>query len=160
MRPIYKKIQCLNEDEIDFDFNSSRRNLEKKEDQNAFIDYILFLMGTQMRFWLLHWEAKPNSRHVRLDEFMEEFDEYIDSISENIQGNTQQYVATYKYNTIMMPSCQNEHDLIKMLEDKVIEFDQSIKDDPKWTGACNINGNFLEQISKFKYLFNLCDQFD
>lgn len=170
MRVYGKKTRrLLEEDGLEQDFNLSKEddeniNLYYRQSQSKdsqYLEYLKFLMGAEMTLWMIHWQAKPNSRHVRIDEFRNEIDEYVDIIAEVIQGNTEQFSdiagKTYK---LALAGTDDENELIRMIERKVIDFDEEIKDDPEWKGACNANGNFLEAISKYKYLFSLCGKED
>lgn len=120
-----------------------------------FINFINRLEGWKTKCKNLHWAAPKKNIHVYLDDFLEILSDYQDSLAEEIQGILG-HIAPNKI--IGTPSdVLNAMEFILEIKNCTLKFYSAIPDSIEYAGVRSECENFIHNIWKYKYLFELCD---
>ena len=108
------------------------------------------LQGIRTRLKELHYSASNMDIHKLTDEFLEEFDEFDDSLMENSQA----LWGTIKVGELNpeLPKSENFSELLTDLRGILIAIKKESKDDLMWSGIINIVDDFLSTINRYIYL--------
>lgn len=120
-----------------------------------FICYLNTIEGLKTKCKNLHWAAPKKNIHVYLEEFLEEMNEFQDSIAEGYMGITGRMapnVITGKPSNAL-----NATDLIEEVLDATLNFYSKLPEEIIYNGIKSELDDFIQNINKYKYLFNLCD---
>lgn len=121
-----------------------------------FVDFLCKLEGWKTRCKNLHWAAPNKDIHEYLDDFLEILDGYQDSLAEDIMGVLG---SRLNPNSINGTACRasNALEFLKQIDTDTIAFYEKISDDTNYVGIKSETENFIHNIKKYNYLFNLCD---
>ena len=121
-----------------------------------FVDFLCKLEGWKTRCKNLHWAAPNKDIHESLDDFLEILDGYQDSLAEDIMGLLG---SRLNPNSINGTACRanNALEFLKQVDTDTIAFYEKISDDTNYVGIKSETENFIHNIKKYNYLFNLCD---
>lgn len=132
----------------------------KQEDSSMnpsefFINFINKLEGWKTKCKNLHWAAPKKNIHVYLDEFLDILSEYQDGLAEGYQG----ILGHMQPNVIKgTPSdTLNAIDFINEVRGATIVFYDKIPQETIYKGITSECETFIQNINKYKYLFELCD---
>lgn len=120
-----------------------------------FINFLNQLEGWKTKCKNLHWAAPKKNIHVYLDEFLEVLSEYQDSIAEDYQG----VLGHMNPNVIKgIPSDSlTAIEMIMEIKKGTCDFYTAIPDDTCYVGIKSETENFIHNLNKYKYLFELTD---
>lgn len=120
-----------------------------------FISFINLLEGWKTKCKNLHWAAPKKNIHVYLDEFLDVISDYQDGLAEEYQG----LLGHMQPNVIKgTPSdVLNAIDFINEVREGTVKFYENIPKETLYAGIRSECDTFIHNISKYKYLFELCD---
>lgn len=120
-----------------------------------FINFLNQLEGWKTKCKNLHWAAPKKNIHVYLDEFLEVLSEYQDSIAEDYQG----ILGHMNPNVIKgIPSDSlTAIEMIMEIKKGTCDFYTAIPEDTCYVGIKSETENFIHNLNKYKYLFELTD---
>lgn len=131
-----------------------------QEDPNVnpsafFINFLNKLEGWKTKCKNLHWAAPKKNIHVYLDEFLDVLSDYQDGLAEGYMG----ILGRMQPNVIKgIPSVSlNAIDFINEVKGATIMFYDKIPQDTVYKGITSECETFIQNINKYKYLFELCD---
>lgn len=137
------------------DINSNiEENKDLVKDENDII-FIAKLLGFYNKFKILHWAAYNDSIHIRVNEFSEILNNFIDAIAENLQSIIGQFTVE-DITKVNIPIENDPISVINSLKDEVNNWFEIHQEDIEYEGCRNIISGFLENIHKYIYLFRLC----
>ena len=118
-----------------------------------FINFLNILEGWKTKCKNLHLAAPKRNIHVYLDEFLEILSDYQDSIAEDYQG----ILGHMQPNAIKgIPSdTLNAIDFIVEIKQGTCKFYKQIPEETCFIGIKSETENFIHNINKYKYLFEL-----
>lgn len=132
----------------------------KQEDPNMspsefFISFLNRLEGWKTKCKNLHWAAPKKNIHVYLDEFLSILSDYQDSLAEGYMG----ILGRMQPNVIKgTPSdTLNAMDFINEVRGATVVFYDKIPQETVYKGIASECETFIQNINKYKYLFELCD---
>lgn len=132
----------------------------KQEDHSMnpsefFIGFLNRLEGWKTKCKNLHWAAPKKNIHVYLDEFLDILSEYQDGLAEGYMG----ILGKMQPNAIKgIPSDSlNAIDFINEVRGATIVFYDKIPQETIYKGIASECETFIQNINKYKYLFELCD---
>jgi hypothetical protein len=130
-------------------------NKDTVSNTQFFINFINVLEGFKTKCKNLHWSAPKKNIHEYLDAFLKIISDYQDGLAESYQG----LLGKMQPNAIKgVPSdTLNAMDFIKEVKIKTVEFYNSIPAEPEYSGIKSECETFIYNISKYTYLFSLCD---
>lgn len=122
----------------------------------TFVDFICQLEGWKTKCKNLHWAAKKNNIHVRLDEFLEIISDYQDTVAEGIIGVLHTHLGP---NDVKGDpgNITNANDFIDDVLTKTLDFYIQIPDDSQYAGLKSECETFIFNVNKYSYLFSLCE---
>lgn len=120
-----------------------------------FINFLNQLEGWKTKCKNLHWAAPKKNIHVYLDEFLEVLSEYQDSIAEDYQG----ILGHMNPNVIKgIPSDSlTAIEMIMEIKKGTCDFYTAIPEGICYVGIKSETENFIHNLNKYKYLFELTD---
>lgn len=120
-----------------------------------FINFLNRLEGWKTKCKNLHWAAPKKNIHVYLDEFLDVLSDYQDGLAEGYMG----ILGKMQPNAIKsVPSDSlNAIDFINEVRDATIIFYDKIPQETIYKGIVSECETFIQNINKYKYLFELCD---
>lgn len=120
-----------------------------------FINFINQLEGWKTKCKNLHWAAPKKNIHVYLDEFLDIISDYQDGLAEGYMG----ILGKMQPNAVKgIPSeSLNALDFINEVLKGTISFYDKIPKETIYKGIASECETFIQNISKYKYLFSLCD---
>lgn len=134
--------------------------VSKQEDPSMslsefFIGFLNRLEGWKTKCKNLHWAAPKKNIHVYLDEFLDILSEYQDGLAEGYMG----ILGKMQPNVIKgTPSDSlNAIDFINEVRGATIVFYDKIPQETIYKGIASECETFIQNINKYKYLFELCD---
>lgn len=134
--------------------------VSKQEDPSMnpsefFIGFLNRLEGWKTKCKNLHWAAPKKNIHVYLDEFLDILSEYQDGLAEGYMG----ILGKMQPNVIKgTPSDSlNAVDFINEVRGATIVFYDKIPQETIYKGIASECETFIQNINKYKYLFELCD---
>lgn len=132
----------------------------KQEDPNMnpsefFISFLNRLEGWKTKCKNLHWAAPKKNIHVYLDELLSILSDYQDSLAEGYMG----ILGKMQPNVIKgTPSdTLNAIDFINEVRGATVVFYDKIPQETVYKGIASECETFIQNINKYKYLFELCD---
>ena len=132
----------------------SSRSTEVSGSQ-LFINFLNQLEGWKTKCKNLHWAAPKKNIHVYLDEFLDILSDYQDGLAEGYMG----ILGKMQPNVIKgIPSdTLNAIDFINEVRGATIVFYDKIPQETVYKGIASECETFIQNINKYKYLFELCD---
>lgn len=134
--------------------------VNKQEDPSMnlsefFINFLNRLEGWKTKCKNLHWAAPKKNIHVYLDEFLGVLSDYQDGLAEGYMG----ILGKMQPNAIKgVPSDSlNAIDFINEVRGATIIFYDKIPQETIYKGIASECETFIQNINKYKYLFELCD---
>lgn len=134
--------------------------VNKQEDSSInpsefFINFLNRLEGWKTKCKNLHWAAPKKNIHVYLDEFLDILSDYQDGLAEGYMG----ILGKMQPNAIKgVPSDSlNAVDFINEVRGATIIFYDKIPQETIYKGIASECETFIQNINKYKYLFELCD---
>ena len=124
--------------------------------QNGFfINFLNKIEGWKTKCKNLHWAAPKKNIHVYLDEFLGILSDYQDSLAEGYMG----ILGKMSPNVIQGVPCNvlNAIDFIVEVRENTLEFYNKIPNNTIYKGIASECETFIQNINKYKYLFELCD---
>lgn len=120
-----------------------------------FINFLNRLEGWKTKCKNLHWAAPKKNIHVYLDEFLGILSDYQDSLAEGYMG----ILGRMQPNVIKGISSDtlNAIDFINEVRGATIVFYDKIPQETVYKGIASECETFIQNINKYKYLFELCD---
>ena len=120
-----------------------------------FINFLNRLEGWKTKCKNLHWAAPKKNIHVYLDEFLGILSDYQDSLAEGYMG----ILGRMQPNVIKGISSDtlNAVDFINEVRGATIVFYDKIPQETVYKGIASECETFIQNINKYKYLFELCD---
>lgn len=120
-----------------------------------FINFLNRLEGWKTKCKNLHWAAPKKNIHVYLDEFLGILSDYQDSLAEGYMG----ILGKMQPNVIKGISSDtlNAIDFINEVRGATIVFYDKIPQETVYKGIASECETFIQNINKYKYLFELCD---
>lgn len=120
-----------------------------------FINFLNRLEGWKTKCKNLHWAAPKKNIHVYLDEFLGILSDYQDSLAEGYMG----ILGKMRPNVIKGISSDtlNATDFINEVRGATIVFYDKIPQETVYKGIASECETFIQNINKYKYLFELCD---
>ena len=120
-----------------------------------FINFLNKLEGWKAKCKNLHWAAPKKNIHVYLDEFLDILSDYQDGLAEGYMG----ILGKMQPNVIKgIPSDSlNAIDFINEVRGATIVFYDKIPQETIYKGIISECETFIQNINKYKYLFELCD---
>jgi hypothetical protein len=134
--------------------------VNKQEDPSMnpsefFINFLNRLEGWKTKCKNLHWAAPKKNIHVYLGEFLDVLSDYQDGLAEGYMG----ILGKMQPNAIKgVPSDSlNAIDFINEVRGATIIFYDKIPQETIYKGIASECETFIQNINKYKYLFELCD---
>ena len=120
-----------------------------------FINFLNRLEGWKTKCKNLHWAAPKKNIHVYLDEFLGILSDYQDSLAEGYMG----ILGKMQPNVIKGISSDtlNAVDFINEVRGATMVFYDKIPQETVYKGIASECETFIQNINKYKYLFELCD---
>lgn len=136
-------------------FSSSTSSASIEEGANLFINYINRLEGFKTKCKNLHWAAPKKNIHVYLDDFLGIISDFQDTVAEGYMG----ILGRMQPNVVKGIPCEtlNAMDFIEEVKNTAIVFYDKIPQETIYVGIRSECEVFIQNINKYKYLFNLCD---
>lgn len=135
-------------------------NIYNQENSNTnpsefFISFLNKLEGWKTKCKNLHWAAPKKNIHVYLDEFLNVLSGYQDSLAEGYMG----ILGQMQPNVIkgFLSNTLNAIDFINEVKSGTLVFYESIPKETIYKGIASECETFIQNINKYKYLFELCD---
>ena len=127
----------------------------QSDNTQLFIGFINRLEGWKTKCKNLHWSAPKKNIHVYLDEFLSILSDYQDGLAEGYQG----ILGKMQPNAVKgIPSeTLNAIDFIAEVRKETISFYDRLPKETIYKGITSECETFIQDINKFKYLFDLCD---
>ena len=122
---------------------------------HIFIGFLNKLEGWKTKCKNLHWAAPKKNIHVYLDEFLSVLSDYQDGLAEGYMG----ILGKMQPNVIKgIPSgTLNAIDFINEVKGATIIFYDKIPQETVYKGIASECETFIQNINKYRYLFELCD---
>lgn len=115
----------------------------------VFVDYANFLEGVKTRSKNVHWKEEDNSKHVYLDDLIEELSEYEDKIMEAGQSEFGRFedgsVNGEEINV------NNPIELVDLIIERTKTFYDKIGDNTDYVGEKSWTEDFLATLKQTKY---------
>ena len=139
-------------------YSSSQSNqsvVEEVSTEQKIINFINIIEGWKTKCKNLHWSAPKKNIHVYLDEFLSILSDYQDGLAEGYQG----ILGKMQPNAVKgIPSeTLNAIDFITEVRKETISFYDRLPKETIYKGITSECETFIQNINKFKYLFDLCD---
>lgn len=133
----------------------TRENNYTQDNAQLFIGFLNRLEGWKTKCKNLHWSAPKKNIHVYLDEFLDILSDYQDGLAEGYQG----ILGKMQPNAIKgIPSeALNALDFIAEVRKETIAFYDKLPQETIYKGIASECETFIQNINKYKYLFELCD---
>lgn len=135
--------------------NMLKDNSIEETPSQLFINFINLIEGWKTKCKNLHWAAPKKNIHVYLDEFLDVLSDYQDGLAEGYMGilgrmqpNAVKGIASDSLNAI---------DFINEVRSGTISFYDKIPQETIYKGIASECETFIQNINKYKYLFELCD---
>lgn len=125
-----------------------------EEDKKLFINFLGVLTGWGNKAKNLHWAAPSKNIHVYLDEFYEILGEYTDGLAEGYMG----ILGKMGPSDVRCIECGSENawEFIDEVMEKTHDFYNNLPDGIEFKGITSECETFIQNISKYHYLFGLC----
>lgn len=123
-------------------------------EKSTMLSYVNLLEGYKTKFKNLHWSAKDDPLHKRVDEFLAELSSFQDSISEDIQGTIGPFATNEIKGTDV--SANDALTAIQTLFKETVSFRSKVEGGEDYFGLVSEIDNFCHNIKKYIYLFKMC----
>lgn len=136
-------------------FPTMETRQETYSTSEIFISFLNKLEGWKTKCKNLHWAASKKNIHVYLDEFLDVLSDYQDGLAEGYMG----ILGKMRPNDIKGSSSNtlNAIDFIMEVREGTIEFYNKIPNETIYKGIASECETFIQNINKYKYLFELTD---
>ena len=126
-----------------------------QDNTQIFIGFLNRLEGWKTKCKNLHWSAPKKNIHVYLDEFLSILSDYQDGLAEGYQG----ILGKMQPNAIKGTPSEtlNALDFIAEVRKETIAFYDRLPQETIYKGITSECETFIQNINKYKYLFDLCD---
>lgn len=115
--------------------------------------------GYKTKLKELHWAAKNNSTHVRIDEFLDKLSDYEDAIAEDCQGiEGQVRVGTF---SSIPCGASDIFEVLEAIKNDLISIKNTYDNNPEYIGVINETEDFFHTLKLYKYLLTIscgCNQ--
>lgn len=120
---------------------------------NNIMQYLCTLEGYKVKLKNLHWSANCMSVHTKIDELLEELNDFEDLLAETYQGIYTQFDSNFLRATV--ETSDNIFSLVDklLLETKILHGSISSREDELILK--NIVEDFIAYLFKFKYLLKI-----
>ena len=120
---------------------------------NVFVDYANFLEGAKTRSKNVHWGELDNSKHVYLDDLIEELSDYEDKIMEAGQSE----FGRFEDGSVNGEEIEvnDPIGLIDLIIDRTKKFYGKIDDHTDYVGEKSWTEDFLATLKQTKYRLQL-----
>jgi len=122
---------------------------------SLFLRFISKIEGWKTRTKNLHWAAPRKNIHEYLDSFLDILSDYQDGLAEGYMGILG-HMSPLDINGIQC-NAENAQDLITEVFNDTCDFYESIPDSPAFSGIKSECETFIQNLSKYSYLFDLCN---
>lgn len=151
----WKVRDILNKKRTGWFGKSENVEFEKAKDlmYGVFVDYANFLEGVKTRTKNIHWGELDNSKHVYLDDLIDELSDYEDKIMEAGQSGFGRF-GDDEVNGEEIE--ENEPiELIDLIIERTKDFHEAIKDNIDYVGEMSWIEDFLATLKQTKYRLQL-----
>jgi 8-oxo-dGTP pyrophosphatase MutT (NUDIX family) len=151
----WKVRDILNKKRTGWFGKSENVEFEKAKDlmYGVFVDYANFLEGVKTRTKNIHWGELDNSKHVYLDDLIDELSDYEDKIMEAGQSGFGRF-GDDEVNGEEIE--ENEPiELIDLIIERTKDFHEAIKDNINYVGEMSWIEDFLATLKQTKYRLQL-----
>lgn len=151
----WKVRDILNKKRTGWFGKSENVEFEKAKDlmYGVFVDYANFLEGVKTRTKNIHWGELDNSKHVYLDDLIDELSDYEDKIMEAGQSGFGRF-GDGEVNGEEIE--ENEPiELIDLIIERTKDFHEAIKDNIDYVGEMSWIEDFLATLKQTKYRLQL-----
>lgn len=124
--------------------------------KDLFLEILNKLEGYKTKCKNLHWAAEKMNTHKLLDEFLSIISDYQDSVAEEIMGIRGEHLNPNDIKPITDNS-EDPYQFIKKLTADILSFRKNIPDKVIYEGMRSECDTFIHNLSKYNYLFSLCD---
>ena len=138
--------------------NSEHLYEEPKQEENDVrlnvLEYIKKIEGFRIRLREIHWSTQKHSEHVLTDDLIKEFEEHEDSVAEVCMGVLGVRIKVGE----VIPTLPEETTLKDLLVTALlaaVELKRNVETSPNFAGLVNLLDDFVQEISKGKYLETL-----
>lgn len=129
--------------------------IEKAKDlmYGVFVDYANFLEGVKTRTKNIHWGELDNSKHVYLDDLIDELSDYEDKIMEAGQSG----FGRFGDGEVNGEEIEENRpiELIDLIIERTKDFHEAIKDNIDYVGEMSWIEDFLATLKQTKYRLQL-----
>lgn len=132
-----------------------KAEIKSNNEDSIFIEFLNRLEGWKTKCKNLHWSAYRKNIHEYLDDFLNILSEYQDGLAEGymgIEGKLQPDVIKGIVSNVINPK-----DFILEVREYTTVFYEKIPQDTIYKGITSECETFIQNINKYKYLFDLCD---
>lgn len=121
---------------------------------DLYIGFLNRLEGWKTKCKNLHWAAVGINIHVYLDSFLDVISDYQDGLAEGYMG----ILGKMRPDVIKGVECDslNAIDFIEEVKAGTLEFYRLLPTEPLYKGITSECETFIQNITKYTYLFKLC----
>lgn len=151
----WKVRDILNKKRTGWFGKSENVEFEKAKDlmYGVFVDYANFLEGVKTRTKNIHWGELDNSKHVYLDDLIDELSDYEDKIMEAGQSGFGRF-GDGEVNGEEIEE-NGPIELIDLIIERTKDFHEAIKDNIDYVGEMSWIEDFLATLKQTKYRLQL-----
>lgn len=151
----WKVRDILNKKRTGWFSKSENVEFEKAKDlmYGVFVDYANFLEGVKTRTKNIHWGELDNSKHVYLDDLIDELSDYEDKIMEAGQSGFGRF-GDGEVNGEEIEE-NGPIELIDLIIERTKDFHEAIKDNIDYVGEMSWIEDFLATLKQTKYRLQL-----
>lgn len=123
----------------------------------VFVDYANFLEGVKTRTKNIHWGELDNSKHVYLDDLIDELSDYEDKIMEAGQSGFGRFGDGEVNGEVNGEEIEENEpiELIDLIIERTKDFHEAIKDNIDYVGEMSWIEDFLATLKQTKYRLQL-----
>ena len=151
----WKVRDILNKNRTGWFSKSENIEFEKAKDlmYGVFVDYANFLEGVKTRTKNIHWGELDNSKHVYLDDLIDELSDYEDKIMEAGQSG----FGRFGDGEVNGEEIEENRpiELIDLIIERTKDFHEAIKDNIDYVGEMSWIEDFLATLKQTKYRLQL-----
>ena len=117
---------------------------------------VIFFLGLDAQFKILHWQTKGYARHKAFDEIISTLKDLTDEFVETSMGKTGRFVLDDSNKTISIVNLSelNIVEFLQQIKSKLIGLSTELSPE-KDTDLLNIRDEMLGSINKLAYLLTL-----
>lgn len=151
----WKVRDILNKKRTGWFGKSENIEIEKAKDlmYGVFVDYANFLEGVKTRTKNIHWGELDNSKHVYLDDLIDELSDYEDKIMEAGQSG----FGRFEEGEVNGEEIEENEpiELIDLIIERTKDFHEAIEDNIDYVGEMSWIEDFLATLKQTKYRLQL-----